>query len=349
MFDFFRAEPLYHYPMDRFSIISPILYRPEHCVVHVGGGPGRNHPREINLNVFPLTNVDIVGNAERLPLGDESVDVVISNAVLEHVRDLSATIGEINRVLKPGGFVYIEIPFMQVYHTHDAHGVRFEDYRRLTRAGLVDTLDFCAPLDVGVCVGPISAIFQMLFSFVRNLSSGQTYGRLVERAYYFVGNLFVWLDAFLSNATIERSAIPSGIYFFGRKPDAMSAWLDRQPRPNSAFPRSATAEITLGKQTAGRIVFRIRNTSETMWLKASELSWGTVHVGLQRKHAGTLDRDFRRLELPGDIAPGHAFDMSFDRGILGDADAVTIDLVIEGICWFADRGNRPLVIPLPGR
>lgn len=39
----------------------------------------------------------------RLPLTDESVDVVISSSVLEHVGDLPAELRELRRVLRPGG------------------------------------------------------------------------------------------------------------------------------------------------------------------------------------------------------------------------------------------------------
>lgn len=159
------TEPLYHYPMDRFLIKSPIIYRSEHRVVHVGGGPVRNHRKEWNLNLFRGADIDVVGNAERLPFASGSVDVVISNAVFEHVRDLPAVVAEIERVLKPGGYVYVEIPFLQHYHTHDGRGVRFEDYRRLTKAGLTETLSFCQPLDVGACVGPTSTVLQVLYAF----------------------------------------------------------------------------------------------------------------------------------------------------------------------------------------
>lgn len=38
-----------------------------------------------------------------LPFEDGSVDFLVSNQVLEHVRDYSATLSEIKRVLKPGG------------------------------------------------------------------------------------------------------------------------------------------------------------------------------------------------------------------------------------------------------
>ena len=55
-----------------------------------------------------LTNVEVhQGPIERLPLPDESVDVVISNGVIDLVPDKDAVFSEIKRVLKPGGRVQI--------------------------------------------------------------------------------------------------------------------------------------------------------------------------------------------------------------------------------------------------
>jgi arsenite methyltransferase len=51
-----------------------------------------------------LTNVDFLeGEIERLPVADESVDVVISNGVIDLVPDKDAVFSEIFRVLRPGG------------------------------------------------------------------------------------------------------------------------------------------------------------------------------------------------------------------------------------------------------
>jgi arsenite methyltransferase len=44
---------------------------------------------------------------ERLPLGDGSVDVVISNGVIDLVPDKDAVLDEIDRVLRPGGRVQL--------------------------------------------------------------------------------------------------------------------------------------------------------------------------------------------------------------------------------------------------
>jgi arsenite methyltransferase len=55
-----------------------------------------------------LTHVEIrEGEATALPIDAESVDVVISNGVLNLVAEKTAAIAEIRRVLKPGGRVQI--------------------------------------------------------------------------------------------------------------------------------------------------------------------------------------------------------------------------------------------------
>jgi arsenite methyltransferase len=51
-----------------------------------------------------MTNVDFLeGEIERLPLANESVDVVISNGVIDLVPDKDAVFAEIFRILRPGG------------------------------------------------------------------------------------------------------------------------------------------------------------------------------------------------------------------------------------------------------
>ena len=55
-----------------------------------------------------LTNVDVRdGDATNLPIEDSTVDVVISNGVLNLVPDKPRAVREIARVLKPGGRVQI--------------------------------------------------------------------------------------------------------------------------------------------------------------------------------------------------------------------------------------------------
>ena len=53
-------------------------------------------------------NVEFLeAEAERLPFGDESFDVVISNGVIDLIPDKDAVFAELERVLRPGGRIQI--------------------------------------------------------------------------------------------------------------------------------------------------------------------------------------------------------------------------------------------------
>jgi ubiquinone/menaquinone biosynthesis C-methylase UbiE len=54
--------------------------------------------KRLEIEVTP-----VVAEAERLPFGDESFDLVFGHAVLHHVPDLGTAFSEFRRVLRPGG------------------------------------------------------------------------------------------------------------------------------------------------------------------------------------------------------------------------------------------------------
>jgi len=68
------------------------------------------------LDVYISPNVAYVADAHYLPFSDACFDLVICQAVLEHVLEPSLVVSEINRVLDSRGIVYAETPFMQQVH-----------------------------------------------------------------------------------------------------------------------------------------------------------------------------------------------------------------------------------------
>ncbi|MFD0998342.1 class I SAM-dependent methyltransferase [Ohtaekwangia kribbensis] len=57
----------------------------------------------------PLAKVKM--DIHEIPFAENTFDAVLCNHVLEHVRDDIQAMREINRVLKPGGFAILQIPF----------------------------------------------------------------------------------------------------------------------------------------------------------------------------------------------------------------------------------------------
>ena len=94
------------------------------------GGAGRRVPGYVNLDLFPMAGVDVAADAHWLPFADGLFTRVECDAVLEHVRDAGRVMEEIVRVLAPGGYAHIVVPFCHPYHAYP------DDYRRFTPAGL---------------------------------------------------------------------------------------------------------------------------------------------------------------------------------------------------------------------
>jgi len=75
--------------------------RRQPSVVHI---PGDKHPR-YRMQAFDIEN---------LPFSDGSIDGIVCNHVLEHVDDDQKAMAELYRVLMPGGWAVLQVPFSLV-------------------------------------------------------------------------------------------------------------------------------------------------------------------------------------------------------------------------------------------
>ena len=58
----------------------------------------------------PTTDTNLLITKGVVPVDDESIDLILSDYVLEHVEDPTAFVREVNRVLKPGGWFCARTP-----------------------------------------------------------------------------------------------------------------------------------------------------------------------------------------------------------------------------------------------
>lgn len=103
--------------------VARLQLHPEHVLLDVGGGTGRvaaeaacacrrvviaDPSAAMTSRVPRIENVEVVrAYAQALPFPAESFDAVICTDALHHIKDIEASIGEIARVLKPGGRVVV--------------------------------------------------------------------------------------------------------------------------------------------------------------------------------------------------------------------------------------------------
>ena len=86
------------------ALIAAALVGPEGRVIALDLTEAMRRKLRRNLERAGVNNVEsLEGNAEQIPLPDESVDVVTTNGVINLVPDKQRAFAEIRRVLRPGG------------------------------------------------------------------------------------------------------------------------------------------------------------------------------------------------------------------------------------------------------
>lgn len=96
-----------------------------------------NSPHELKADVAADLN-------EPLPIPDGVADTVVSFQVLEHLREPKMMLKEAYRIMKPGGRIFIAVPFQ--WRIHESP----HDYFRYTRFGLKYLMESVGFVDVEV-------------------------------------------------------------------------------------------------------------------------------------------------------------------------------------------------------
>jgi SAM-dependent methyltransferase len=184
-------------------------------VVDVGAGGRRVTPDTVTVDRVALPGTRVCSDAHQLALRDASVDCVISTGTFEHIAEPARALREFRRVLKPGGLIHIETPFIFPYHPDP------EDHTRWTLDGLAA---LCAREGfererAGVHMGPASAVNVVLIAYARSWFSGRRARRLAEAVASLLLAPHKYLDRFLVRRASAQD-IAAGFYFVGRKPRA---------------------------------------------------------------------------------------------------------------------------------
>jgi SAM-dependent methyltransferase len=159
----------------------------------------------ISFDVYYSPTIDFIADAHSIPLSNACIDLVIIQAVLEHVLDPAVVVSECYRVLKSKGYIYAETPFLQHVHegaydftryTNLGHRIMFKDFTELSS-------------------GYIGGMGQSLLWSIDYFFSGLFRSRYIGKIFKI---LFLWLRV-LEKMIPDKWNIDGacGSYFLGQK------------------------------------------------------------------------------------------------------------------------------------
>lgn len=145
------------------------------------------------LSTLDLTlddGADYAGPAENMPFPDGAFDLVVCTQVLEHTDQPWRAVGEIRRVLKPGGHAVLSAPHVWFFHPHPSDNWRF------TQEGLVR---LCVdgglePVELRGQGGTIVTIAQ-----IANFLFYGAFGKFGAPAFFVTNVVAPWVDRVMPN------------------------------------------------------------------------------------------------------------------------------------------------------
>ena len=166
------------------------------------------HHRVIYSDIDSGADVDLFCDGHDLPFHDGVVDAVVTTAVLEHVLYPERVANEITRVLRPGGLLYSELPFMQQVH-EGAY-----DFTRYTLSGHRRLFNSFEEIDSGMVAGPATALVWAIENLALAFVRGSRSRKLTKGMVRVCFGGFKYLDHLLVRRP-EAMDGASCTYFFG--------------------------------------------------------------------------------------------------------------------------------------
>ncbi len=166
--------------------------------------------RIIYSDIDVHADVDLFCDGHDLPFKDGVFDAVITTAVLEHVLYPERVASEIVRVLKVGGLLYSELPFMQQVH-EGAY-----DFTRYTMSGHRRLFNAICEIESGIVAGPGTALVWAIENFFLAFVPSSQMRKFAKVMVRFMFSWVKYFDLLLKNSPSALDAA-SCTYLFGRK------------------------------------------------------------------------------------------------------------------------------------
>lgn len=185
-------------------------------ILNLGSGVHKMYanPALVNFDIAPHDNADVAGDGERLPFRDGVFDGALLDAVIEHLARPHVVVAEVRRVLKPGGVVLAQVPFLYPFHAAP------HDFQRYTPAGLTMLFEAFDTLEAGTDRRPGRALLEVMTAWAAGFSDHRTRSYLLRwmSAWFWLPVKF--LDPWLAKKSRAEYVAASSSILARKPPDS---------------------------------------------------------------------------------------------------------------------------------
>lgn len=97
-------------------------------IINAGSSSVRHCATCVNVDIQGKNDVDVVCDIHQLPISSGAFDAIICNAVLQYCHSPNTVSGEFHRVLKEGGYLFVDAPWVQPYCPDTPDRFRFSEH-----------------------------------------------------------------------------------------------------------------------------------------------------------------------------------------------------------------------------
>jgi SAM-dependent methyltransferase len=185
-------------------------------ILNLGSGVHKlyRNPALVNFDIAPHENADVAGDGERLPFRDGVFDGALLDAVIEHLARPQVVVAEVRRVLKPGGVVLAQVPFLYPFHAAP------HDYQRFTPAGLRMLFEEFDTLEAGTDRRPGRALLEVVTAWAAGFSDDRTRSYLLRWASAWLWLPVKFLDPWLARKSRAEYVAASSSILARKRPNS---------------------------------------------------------------------------------------------------------------------------------
>lgn len=206
-----------------FSLLETLLSSKKNPKILIVGGAVITKDTEklitqsnivVESDVYFGPRTQIILDGHDIPFKNETFDLIVYQAVLEHVADPYRCVDEAHRVLKNDGLIFAATPFMQQVH------LRAYDFTRFTHLGHRRLFRRFEEIESGIFAGAGVALGWSIKYFVNSFFNN----KILRNSFsLLVSFLFFWLKYFdfINYKSKGSYDAASGFFFIGKKSDTI--------------------------------------------------------------------------------------------------------------------------------